>query len=237
MIITPTPASTVIIGREKKHSRQLEILLLLRNQASSFMPSYYVFPGGAVDTHDSDERISHLARPEHLAPDEKIFPDRHGNSLLTYKYAAIRETFEECGLLLAADKNRTPDMATLKNLLKVRQRMSGGEVLFLDMLNDFNLQPVNDELFYLTSFVTPEFSPIRFDAKFFFARCPQAQKINIDGSEIVDYTWATPAEAIKKNNEGSLPLALPTQQVIKKFTPFETYSSTIDALITGNMFF
>lgn len=237
MNITPTPASTVLIGREKKLSNELEILLLLRNKGSSFMPSYYVFPGGAVEKHDRDNRISRIARPEDTTPDENVFPDCHGNSLLTYKYAAIRETFEECGLLLAEEKNNSPALDMHKILQKERQRMSEGTIHFIDMLTDFNLEPVNDELFYLTSFVTPEFSPIRFDAKFFFARCPQAQEINIDGSEIVDYTWATPAEAMKKNGEGSLPLAIPTQQVIKKFAPFSSYSSTIDALFTGNMLF
>ncbi len=190
-----------------------------------------------MDTHDRDDRIAHIARPEHFPPDEKIFPDRHGNTLLTYKYAAIRETFEECGLLLAAGDDGSPDMDTLKKLWEVRQHMSVGKSLFIDILKACKLQPLNDKLFYLTSFVTPEFSPIRFDAKFFFAPCPLGQKISIDETEIVDYTWATPSEAIKRNSEGSLSLAIPTLHIIQKFTRFNDYLSTIDGLFSGNQFF
>ncbi len=225
MTANPRPASTVVIGRENNITEELEVLLLLRSDESSFVPSNYVFPGGSIDPEDALESVLSISAEDDEESLLDQFPDKYGNSLLTYKFAAVRETFEECGLLLTNRSGRNPDSQTLDKLLMLREQLYQKKLIFADLLHHFNLTLNNNNIVYLTNFVTPPLSPIRFDAKFFFSEYPPGQNIHIDGFEIVDYTWKTPAAAMQENLAGTLPMVPPTIRVLQMLDGFKNYKN------------
>ncbi len=233
----PRPASTVAIGRKQEKTGELEILLLLRSNESSFVPSRYVFPGGSIDPEDSSESLAEIAADDEEEELVTGFPDRYGNSLLTYKAAAVRETFEECGLLLGSFNGNRPVNETLGELLLLRDQLYEKKIIFWDLVHDLGLTLDNNRIIYLTNFVTPPFSPVRYDARFFFAEHPPGQDIHIDGKEIVDYTWKTPSEALIESDTGKLPMVFPTISVLRMLETFDSFSDFKNALTREKPFY
>lgn len=166
------PAATVILVREGAEG--LEVFLLKRHRASSFMSNAYVFPGGKVDAED----------------------DGH-------ETAAIRELFEEAGVLLA-----TPPMSEDERAA-ARGRLLAGEVSFAQVLSGASLTPDLSRLHWWARWVTPSQEPRRFDAVFFVAELPPGQRPSFDQKETVEELWITPAQAIEKQATGELRLPPP----------------------------
>ncbi|MBI5845580.1 MAG: NUDIX domain-containing protein [Deltaproteobacteria bacterium] len=183
-------AATLILVREKNGG--METYLMRRRSRKGAFAGAFVFPGGVVEPSDSD--------PGLLARTRKPRGSNDFDSALFM--AAIRETFEESGVLFADCGN---DGAFLHRADVARGRMS-----FPDLAGAYDLSIRADELSPFGRWVTPLSEPRRFDARFFAARMPKGQEPVPDGDELVEGLWISPAEALSRQAEGGLPLFPPT---------------------------
>jgi 8-oxo-dGTP pyrophosphatase MutT (NUDIX family) len=187
--MTPHPAATLVLTRTGMAG--LEVLLLQRPTRMRFMPSFHVFPGGRVETAD------HRAAQEGWGGDE----------VGAFALAAIRETAEECGLLLAREAGGHYAGATLAASVCDALRRGAD---FYALLRYHDLTPDVAALLPFARWVTPVFEPRRFDTWFFLAEAPLAQRVLLDEAEAVAGGWMTPGEALARFRKRKLALAPPT---------------------------
>ncbi|TWO71332.1 NUDIX hydrolase [Caenimonas sedimenti] len=178
-------AATVVLVRDGP--RGLETLMVVRHHEVDFARGAAVFPGGKISASDTDPRIAARVAGGHL-PGEPQFGLR---------VAAVRETFEESGLLLARHRGAMID-GTQRAALHQRwqARLAGGGNAFVDMVCEEDLVLALEQLVPYAHWVTPEVSPKRFDTHFFIAEAPAGQVARHDGSEAVDSFWIRPADAL-----------------------------------------
>lgn len=216
----PRPASTVVVVRDG--SQGPEVFLMQRTLAASFMAGVHVFPGGAVDPSDHD--------PAH-GLDDKDFSRMLGLEAggAAYVVAAIRECFEEAGLLLA----RTADgaHATLPDAqatASLRQQLSNGSLPFQQLLAERGWSLAPDELAYLSHWVTPVGAPKRFDTRFFVAVAPPAQEGSHDNEETIASIWIRPDDALKRAAAGEMRLAHAGQMTLRELRPFSSAAAIME---------
>jgi len=206
----PRPASTVILVRE--HGDRLEVYLLKRNPKSVFFPGNYVFPGGGVASLDRDGDFW----PAHAdGPLGKIEED-----ILPYYVSAVRETFEEAGVLLG----RGGSSEWFEKICT--RRISDGlpkEWLKDSVLNRWCF-PGFSLLFPWSHWITPEAMPRRFDTRFFVAFMPQGQVCSPDNKETVHGLWISPEEALISNLRGEIPLSPPTLVTLHQLLAYKELS-------------
>lgn len=196
-------AATMVLIRDDP----FEVLMVRRNARAVFS-SALVFPGGAVDEDDhSDEWMPLLASGTNLPPLERAL-----------RIAAIRETFEETALLLATTADGNPvgqQKQTDAPFLQV-MRESGG-LLHLDDTPHFG------------HWVTPVEAPRRFDTHFFVAQAPPDQQPIADGSETVDWEWASPATVVDRAKSGETSIIFPTLLNLMRLAESSTVPAALDA--------
>ena len=203
----PLPAATLILIRP--HRTGFQVYLLKRSPKSHFMPGTYVFPGGMVNPEDYgiDFWSDHLD----TSPDT-LRRELGSNSLtmedtLSFVIAAIRETFEEAGVLLAKEKwAEFPDLGPLLNP-EVRASLDPGWLKAHTIEKDWILAV--SKLHRWSHWITPEGLPYRYDARFFLAGMPETQVCRPDGEEATDGLWITPKDALAGNMSGEIPLTPP----------------------------
>jgi glyoxylase-like metal-dependent hydrolase (beta-lactamase superfamily II)/8-oxo-dGTP pyrophosphatase MutT (NUDIX family) len=176
----------------------------------AFAPDVHVFPGGAVDADDSDERL--LARSG-LGPVEAaaaLGGDLEPASAHAAFVAAIRELFEEAGILLGV----TPagDVA----VAGARSALLGGSRSFAALAEELDLRLATDRLVPLSRWVTPPTLLRRFDARFFVAQLPDAAEATFEGGEVVAHEWVRPADALRAMAAGRMRLWLPTSSTLQQ---------------------
>lgn len=178
-------AATLVLVRDGPQG--LETLMVVRHHEIDFARGAAVFPGGKMSASDSDPRIAGRVGGGHL-PGEQRF---------ALRVAAVRETFEESGLLLARHGGAMID-GTQRAALHQRwqARVATGGNAFVDMVCEEDLELALEQLVPYAHWVTPEVSPKRFDTHFFIAAAPAGQVAQHDGSEAVDSFWIRPADAL-----------------------------------------
>lgn len=217
------PASTVLLVRDcEKTSDTVEVFMVVRHHQIDFASGALVFPGGKVDPADSQADLSN-----HL-PARQNTEDK----LLAFKVAAIRESFEECNILLARDKTSGELVGPEQLELLVstyRKKMQSGEIDILTMAAQENLELATDLLAHYSHWLTPTFMPKRFDTHFFIARAPQQQLAIHDGEESVDSVWIGPNEAKTKSDEGTYTIIFPTLMNLEYLSKFSSAAQAVDA--------
>ena len=203
---TPSPSATLILAREDEAG--IEVYLLRRSAASKFMPGTYVFPGGNLESKDMDAAFwqDHVDLPvERLARALDGDVDR----MLPFAVAAIRETWEEAGLLLAAPRKGVSGTEQIgdSNTPFTRRIQEDGLVLSVSQLGRWH------------HWITPELMPRRFDTFFFIASIGKNQRCRPDNHETVDGVWVTPLKALTRNDQGTLPLSPPTLVTLHQMLP------------------
>ena len=210
---TPSPAATLVLLRDRP-SAAVEALLLQRHANSKFAAGDYVFAGGKIEADDMPPDGEGFCRG--LTAGEAAA--RLGGGLapreaLSYWVGAIREAFEEVGVLLAYG----PDGRLLRMQPEAKLRYEAyrtacqkANLVFFDMLRAEQLTLATDRLAYFAHWITPEERPLRFDTRFFAAVMPPGQEPAVDGHEIVDLKWLTPAEAISASHRKDIGLRGPT---------------------------
>jgi 8-oxo-dGTP pyrophosphatase MutT (NUDIX family) len=202
----PVPAATILLLRDA--AAGLEVFLVERHHAIDFATGALVFPGGKVDPGDRDPRA--LARCAGWPGDADA---------LALRVAAIRETFEEAGVLLARPRGSAAlvDAARSSEIgARHRARLLADEIGVAELAEVEDLELATDRLVPFAHWITPEFMPKRFDTHFFLVQAPPGQAAVHDGGESVDSTWATPAAALAEAEAGRRTIIFPTLLNLRK---------------------
>jgi len=188
----------------------LQVLMTRRSMTASFAPGAYVFPGGGIDAADAQAHTQARRRPTQT--DER----------LTQAIAAIRESFEELGVLLArrADGSYTQasDIARLDR-----------KAPFIEQCMAHQLTLAADEVFLLTHWITDRDLPRRFDVPFLVARMPEGQTPVADETEQFEPVWVRPADALERHANGQFFMVFPTIRTLQRLTTF----ARVEAVLAG----
>lgn len=201
------PAATLVLVRDSANGP--EVLMLQRTWEAIFMPGFYVFPGGAVDESDTQCR-DHITGRDDETVSQIMSLDEGGADFMI---AALRECFEEAGILLA-------DGHTGDDYEAERQALNRGEDNFFAFCARHNLSLPLDRLGYLAHWVTPPGPPRRFDTRFFVAAMPEGQSARPDDIETIDHVWLTPQQALADHESGARLIGPPTARTLRLLSDF-----------------
>jgi 8-oxo-dGTP pyrophosphatase MutT (NUDIX family) len=206
-------AATLVLLRDRP-TGHAEILLVQRHGRSKFAGGDYVFAGGKVEADDIPDDVERFCRGLTGAEaSARLGGDLTPRRALGYWVGAIREAFEEVGILLAYDGDGdfvrlTPERHD--RFAAYRRACQSSNPAFFTMLRAERLTLATDRLTYFAHWITPEEQPLRFDTRFFAAETPPAQEAEVDGHEIVAGRWLTAAEALEALARQEITLRLPT---------------------------
>jgi glyoxylase-like metal-dependent hydrolase (beta-lactamase superfamily II)/8-oxo-dGTP pyrophosphatase MutT (NUDIX family) len=224
--VTPRPAATLILVRDASHG--LEVLLAKRTHLAEFAGGAYVFPGGAVDKADAAPELAALASGlDDTEASKRLGIERGG---IGYWVAAIRECFEEAGLLFAHahdDELIDIDGHAAPRFAAARKALAAGEATLLHLLQTHNLRLATDRLHYFSHWITQAGRPRRYDTRFFLAEAPARQTPSHDGEELVNHLWIRPAEALERGHGGELNLMFPTMKTLESIAKLHDVAAAI----------
>lgn len=186
-------ASTILLVRDG--AQGLEVFMVVRHQEIDFASGALVFPGGKLAPGDRDPRVaSRCTGIEGLSEDQRAL-----------RVAAIREAFEECGLLLARPRNGSALSADRLAALGARYRtpLDRGEIGIADLLEAEDLELTCETLVPFAHWITPPIMAKRFDTWFYLAVAPSEQAALHDGREAVDSVWLRPDDAVAQEKAGT----------------------------------
>lgn len=215
--LVPRPAATLLLLRDG--SLGPEAFLLQRTQSAAFLAGAHVFPGGALDKSDRDVRV--LRRVAGIGDAEASARLGLDSGGLGYWVAAMRECFEEAGILLAEGEDGAPlDAARIGALAPYRGLLHAGKLAFHEFLEKEQLLLRGGELAYFGHWITPPARARRFDTRFFLALAPAAQAGAHDGAELIDCVWLRPQEAIEREARGEMQLVFATRNTLADLARF-----------------
>ncbi|MEO8805394.1 MAG: MBL fold metallo-hydrolase [Burkholderiaceae bacterium] len=215
-------AATLVVVRDG--ATGIEVLLSRRTQSDDQFSGAWVFPGGIVDAGD---RAAHgyCVGLDDAAASAQLGLESGG---LDYFIAAVRECFEESGLLLAVDETGALvelDHVRGETLGPWRGPLHRGERTLGAFCSEFGLRLAVDRLVYLSHWLTPFGRPKRFDTRFFIAALPPTQTAAFDGTEMVEQLWLPPAEALARSAE--MKLMTPTQKTLELVSRYASVSELL----------
>ena len=206
-------AATVLLLRDTEYG--IEVLMTRRSMTASFAPGAYVFPGGGIDDADSAAHGQSTRRATQS--------DAH----LTQAIAAIRESFEELGVLLAKPDNTAHSPGS---------HVTTADIAALDRKAPFaaqckarGLTLAGADVFVLAHWVTDRDLPRRFDVPFLVARMPEGQEPVADESEQFDPEWVRPADALARHAAGNFFIIFPTIRTLERLQHFAIVDAVLDA--------
>ena len=211
----PRASATVVVMREGASGP--EVLLLRRNRATGFVPGAWVFPGGRVDAADGEEALADRwtgLTPEGAAGRLGMGMDADPPAIAYYG-AAVREVFEETGLLVAGAEAPA-------GLSSAREALLGRGVPFSRVLGTLNARLDGTAIEYIAHWVTPVAEPRRYDTRFFAARVPAGATAVHDEREMTGIVWLTPRAALARHRAGDLPMIFPTIRTLEDLCDFAT---------------
>lgn len=229
--VEPLPSATIVLMRDGASG--LEVLLLRRSPRAGFAPGAYVFPGGRVDAGDA--AADAMRRVDGLTPERAAtrlsLPDADPPAI-AYYVAAVREAFEETGILVGVRGDGTPPAtaATDARTELVRNDLLESRIEFADALLRLECRIAGDALEYLAHWITPERSPRRFDTRFFAARVSDGLDAIVDEREMTEARWITPGAAVFGAMDGTLPMILPTLRTLERLAAFGHTREALAAL-------
>ena len=211
--VQPRPAATAVLLRDAEDD--IETLLLRRRGTAGFVPGAYVFPGGRVDAADSEVEW----------PVQNVDPEAR------YWIAAVREVFEETGVLLArtAAGVWSTDASADAGLELWRNQLMSEEATLQDLLQTRGLFLAAREIAYIAHWITPLVEPRRYDTRFFMAAMPRGRQVRIDAREMVEAVWLSPRAALSRFEAGALPMVFPTVKTLQMLQPFRSVAEVFGA--------
>jgi 8-oxo-dGTP pyrophosphatase MutT (NUDIX family) len=225
----PRPAATVVLLRDAAGGP--EALLLRRHRRSGFAADAWVFPGGVVDQADrSGEIADRLAGPSPEEWARRLGMDDPAEAV-GYVAAAIREAFEETGILLArSDRVGDPHQDAAQSLEVARRALLNDVVGLRGLAVANGLMLSGDELVYIAHWITPLPEPRRYDTRFFAARAPEGAVCDVHDLEMTDAVWLHPAEAVERFRDGAMKLLPPTVHTLLSLSRFASWNELRAAL-------
>src|SRR6185437_107935 len=210
--VVPRLAATLLLLRDG--AAGLEVLMTLRHEKSGFAAGALVFPGGKLDPGD-------------LLLRDRADPAEAEDPLLDYRIAAIRETFEETGILLARTAEGTFLARGGLAALQRHHEAAEAPLAFGAILDAARLRLATDLLTPFAHWITPVDRPQRFDTHFFVAPAPEGQDAVHDGHEIVDARWTTPTAALAEAAAGRIKLVFATHMNLVKLARCATAADVL----------
>ena len=215
--VAPRPAATVLLLRDVPDGGGLEVLMTRRSATASFAPGAYVFPGGGIDALDA-------APATHAAVDRRpTQSDLH----LTQAIAAIRESFEELGVLLArhAEGPRQGQMADAQDIAAIDRHQP-----FVAQCAARGLRLAADSVYLLAHWTADRDLARRFEVPFLVARMPEGQEPVADESEQFEPVWVRPADALARHEAGQFFMIFPTIRTLQRLAQFASTQAVLDAV-------
>jgi 8-oxo-dGTP pyrophosphatase MutT (NUDIX family) len=208
-------AATVILVADRP---DLHVLMLERTRRAVFGPGATVFPGGAVDAADRDAR----SRARVVGLDDAGASADQGIAAggLGFRIAALRECFEEAGILLARDARTGNPVDHDADLATARERLNAGAVTFAEVLETRDLVLEARDLRVFSHWLTPVGSPRRYNTWFFVACAPDGEDGAHDDNELVASGWVRPVDALAQHVGGDIDLIFPTEMSLRALTRY-----------------
>jgi 8-oxo-dGTP pyrophosphatase MutT (NUDIX family) len=235
MTVPLRDAATVMLVRDARNDGDdpaIEVCMLRRNLASEFVAGAYVFPGGAVDPADRAADVEALCRGRSDADASAVLNMDSGG--LALWVAALRECFEEAGVLVAQSADGAPnDLLDLSEpevtarFETYRQAVNDGTMGLLEVCRAEGLVLVTDDVHYVSHWITPELAPKRYDTRFFVTDAPPGQVAHHDEGETIATIWVKPADALARCAAGEIELLPPT---IANLEALAVHSSAADVM-------
>jgi len=229
MPVEPKIAATVVLLRERTPDLKIddecefEVFMGKRHSNARFMSEHHVFPGGGIDKQD----LTHESKLRLIGIDNKIvnvLKDVCEDPSILW-IIAIREVFEETGILMASNGKMISNGIFEGNddkLRKYQRKLQQDQITMTDILVKENLYYSTDHLKYFGRFITPELSPIRFDTQFFLCKFPDNQNINLFKDELTEGLWASPKQILRKYRKKEIKLIFPQWSTLKQLKKFKT---------------
>jgi 8-oxo-dGTP pyrophosphatase MutT (NUDIX family) len=209
-------AATILLVRDRP---RFEVLMVKRHHQIDFASGALVFPGGKIEPGDADPGWAQYCRGWDAHPAE----ERH------LRVAALREAFEESGVLLARDPDGVPWKA-VEQAASERERIATGQASFLELVRGLGVQLDLQAMAPFARWITPRLMPKRFDTWFFIATAPEDQFAVCDGYETVDAEWIAPSEALRMAQAGERKIIFPTRMNLQLLAE----SSDVDGAIASS---
>jgi 8-oxo-dGTP pyrophosphatase MutT (NUDIX family) len=228
--VTPRLAATTILVRSL--GREPEVLLMKRGDQARFMPNVHVFAGGALDAADESAAAYGCCRGlDDAGASRELGLPSNG---LRFFIAAIREVFEECGLLLAYDTHgELVDLSGWdeSSLQDLRRRLSSGTLVVAELCLSQGWKLAPDQLHFFSHWITPP-GRIRFDTRFFLGAVPPKQNPSLVGTEMSELVWRTAEAALKDHVNGRLLLRYPTRVLLQDIAEMRDVDALFDFVRT-----
>lgn len=215
-------AATVMLVRDGAAGR-MEVFMLRRNLRSDFVGGAYVFPGGAVDDADRHANLEAVCEGRSDAQASALLGVEVGG--LAFWVAAVRECFEEAGVLLAYDRSgellsfADPEVAA--RFTAHRRAVDSGDRLLVELCDLEGLRVAADRIHYFSHWITPVGPPRRYDTRFFVTAAPPEQAPLHDDRETIANLWVNPRDALDRHVAGELDLIFPTIKNLEAIARFE----------------
>lgn len=230
MLVTRVPDATTVILARDGH-RGPELFMVRRSGGADFFGDASVFPGGRVEDGDGSPELLARCAPMGERESERLEAENlSSQARLTCWVGALRELFEEIGILLAYREGRPLDFRDpqIRERFRAhRAALAEKRVTFAQIVADEGLVLATDRLFYFSRYVTPSYSPKRYDTRFVIAAAPPDQLPAHDDFELVSGEWLTATEAIGMYHSGERQIVPPTLQNLFQIAE----APTVDALI------
>jgi 8-oxo-dGTP pyrophosphatase MutT (NUDIX family) len=234
MPVKPKLAATVILLRERltdlsDDKCEFEIFMAKRHENNKFLGGHHVFPGGSIDNQDfsKESRGRLIGLDKDFANNLKeIYDDP---SVLWV--IAIRELFEETGILLATQENGNLVALNKENKNKFhgyQEDLQKNRETMTNILIKENLYYNAAKIRYFGRLVTPAMSPIRFDTQFFLCKIPQNQNINLFSDELTEGLWGSPEQILKLNKKNQIKIIFPQYSALRRLNKFKTIQEAFD---------
>jgi 8-oxo-dGTP pyrophosphatase MutT (NUDIX family) len=232
----PHPSATVLVLRETHDGRSeqsgtttgagFQVFMVRRHPEAPFMGGAYVFPGGRVDI--GDHGAATAAWCDGIEDARDGLADMSAADAIACRLAAVRELFEEAGVLLARPAEDVTDAADrVTHLQPARSELHAGRRTLRDLTEPAGFRVALDTLRPFAHWVTPPVEGRRFDTRFFVARMPEGQTAAHDTAENIDSAWLTPAAAIGAALNGSIVLPPPTWAVLRHLEHFAAVEAVL----------
>ena len=215
--VEPKPAASVVLVRDAPPGapEPIEVYMIRRNRDMKFLGGYYAFPGGKVDSADGEPTALARCRGVEAADAERILTEHEGSPALAFWVTAVRELLEESGIMLACDDaGRALDWSsprTAEAIERCRKALMAGEAPFAELIARESWYCDLRPLRYLSHFITPRSSPIRFTARFFVSPLPAGQEPRLFTEETSEGFWIHPAEGYRRFLSGAMKMAEPAE--------------------------
>jgi 8-oxo-dGTP pyrophosphatase MutT (NUDIX family) len=213
-------AATLVLMRDRPGAAP-EVMLVQRHARNATAGGAFVFPGGILEPQDYSAETFALCAGLGAAEAAQLL-GADASRALGYFVAAIRESFEEAGILLAQDRADRPWQAGPDEIAAVRAELHAGRTTFAQWLAQRGLRPAVEDLTYFAHWITPEVLPRRFDTRFFLAAVDALAAAEPDGHEVVACRWIAAADALAAQRGNALSLVNATIKTLELLVDFRS---------------